>query len=51
VVNVPVFLLALYSAVRRKPAATALLTALSMALKLTFVNQMVALYDREAGDD
>jgi hypothetical protein len=50
VVNVPVFLLALYAAVRRRPAATAALTALSMALKLAFVGRMAALYEREGGD-
>ena len=49
VANVPVFLLALYSAVRRRPAETALLTALSMALKLAFVGRMATLYEREVG--
>lgn len=50
VANVPVFLLALYAAVRRRPARTAVLTALSMALKLAFVSRMVALYERERAD-
>ncbi|WP_132056751.1 DUF6653 family protein [Halorussus amylolyticus] len=47
VVNVPVFFLALRAAVRRKPRATALATAVTMGLKLAFVNEMAKLYDRE----
>jgi len=47
VVNVPVFGYALYAAVRRWPARTAIFTALGMALKLAFVNEMAKLYDRE----
>lgn len=46
-VNVPTFLLALWAAVRRKPRLTAAATALSMALKLAFVDRMARLYDRE----
>ncbi|UPW01453.1 hypothetical protein M0R88_04950 [Halorussus gelatinilyticus] len=46
-VNVPVFCWAVYAAIRRRPARTALFTALSMALKLAFVNEMAKLYDRE----
>ncbi|NHN60297.1 MULTISPECIES: DUF6653 family protein [Halorussus] len=49
VVNAPVFLYALYSAVRRKPGRTAVFTALTMSLKLAFVNEMARLYDRETG--
>ncbi|WP_137284301.1 DUF6653 family protein [Halorussus salinisoli] len=49
VANVPVFLYALYSAVRRRPARTTVFTALTMALKLAFVNEMATLYDRETG--
>ncbi|UPV75390.1 hypothetical protein M0R89_04815 [Halorussus limi] len=48
-VNVPVFLWAVYAAVRRRPAQTAVFTALTMALKLAFVDRMAKLYDREAG--
>ncbi|MDS0277091.1 hypothetical protein NDI85_04760 [Halomicroarcula sp. S1AR25-4] len=40
-------LYALYAAVRRRPAETALATALSMALKLWFVAEMVHLYEAE----
>lgn len=50
VANVPVFVLALLSAIQRRPARTAILTALSMALKLTFVNEMAKLYEREQAD-
>ncbi|WP_276279806.1 DUF6653 family protein [Halorussus caseinilyticus] len=49
VLNVPVFCYALYSAVRRRPARTAALTALAMILKLAFVGRMVKLYERETG--
>lgn len=47
VVNVPVFSVALWAAVRRKPRTAAVATTLTMALKLAFVNEMAKLYDRE----
>jgi hypothetical protein len=50
VVNVPVFGYALYAAVRRWPARTAVFTALGMALKLAFVDEMAKLYDRERAE-
>jgi len=40
----------LYAAVKQRPAETALATALSMALKLWFVAEMVHLYEAHAGD-
>jgi hypothetical protein len=49
VASAPAFLLALVSAIRRRPAQMAFFTALSMALKLAFVDEMVKLYDRESG--
>ncbi|MFC4450873.1 DUF6653 family protein [Halorussus aquaticus] len=51
VANAPVFLYALYSAVRRRPGRTGLFTALTMALKLAFVDRMAKLYERESGRD
>jgi hypothetical protein len=50
VATVPVFLWALYAAARQQPARTAGLTALSMALKLAFVDEMARLYERERGE-
>lgn len=47
VLNVPVFLYALYSAYRQHPRATFLATAATMALKLLFVNEMAKLYERD----
>jgi hypothetical protein len=51
VVNVPVFLAALYSVFRQQPARTAAFTGLSMALKLAFVNEMAKLYEREGSSE
>jgi hypothetical protein len=41
---------ALYAALRQRPAETALATALSMALKLWFVSEMVHLYEGHADE-
>jgi hypothetical protein len=51
VAAVPVFCYAVYAAVRRKPRATAVATAASMALKLAFVNEMAKLYERESSPE
>ncbi|WP_276271516.1 DUF6653 family protein [Haloarcula litorea] len=45
--NAAAGLYALFAAVRRRPAETALATTLSMALKFWFVAEMVHLYERE----
>ena len=42
--TLPVTVAALYAAYRRKPKSTAVLTALSMALKFAFVNALVRHY-------
>lgn len=47
----PVTVGALYAAYRRKPRATAVLTALSMALKFAFVNVLVRHYQTATGGD
>ncbi|WP_135853574.1 DUF6653 family protein [Halorussus salinus] len=51
VASAPAFLWAIYAAIRRRPARTAFFTALSMALKLAFVNEMVKLYDRAVASE
>ncbi|PSQ01756.1 hypothetical protein BRC92_10135 [Halobacteriales archaeon QS_4_69_31] len=48
--NLPVTAGALYAAYRRKPRATAVLTALSMALKFGFVSALVRHYESEIAD-
>lgn len=49
VVNVPVFLYALYATVKQRPVGAATATALFMGLKLWYLNELVTDYDeREA---
>ncbi|WP_436929390.1 DUF6653 family protein [Halosimplex halobium] len=49
--TLPVTVGALYAAYRRKPRSTAVLTALSMALKFAFVNALVRHYEAETGEN